>query len=114
MLIVLLMTVVVHPSTEIIAVLIGIVLPLLTGLATKLKATSAVKVIVNAVLIAITGIFTTLASEPEAGLPLYDTFYAIALAAASSWGTYARIWKPLGVTDYIQRQTSEIGIGSSS
>jgi Trk-type K+ transport system membrane component len=102
---------VIHPSTELVSFLIGIVIPLATGLVTKLDAHPAVKVVVNSVLIVVTGILTTLVNEPDKGLPLYDTFYAIVFAAVSSWGTYARIWRPAGVTTAIQTRTAKFGLG---
>jgi hypothetical protein len=109
-----LLTTTIHPSTQLIAILVGIVLPLVTGVVTKLGAGSAVKAVANAVLAVVTGVLVSLASEPEKGLALYDTLYAIALAAVSSWASYAGLWKPTGTAGALQQGTANFGIGKAA
>lgn len=104
-------TTVIHVDTQLIAILAGIVIPLLTGLVTKLRAGSAVKAVTTAVLAVLAGAVTSLVVEPEKGIALYDFFYATALAFISSIATYYGFWKPTGVTNEVQTATADVGIG---
>lgn len=106
------MNITIHPDTQLIAILVGIALPLVTGVVTKLWAGSAVKAVANAVLIVVSGVLVSLQSEPEKGLALYDTLYAIALAAVSSWASWHGWWRPSGIGPAVQESTADFGIGA--
>lgn len=99
-------------DTQVLAILAGIILPLLTGIVTKLKADSAVKAVSTAVLAVITGAVATLVGEPEAGIRLYDFLFATGLAFVSSIATYYGFWRPTGISGAVQRSTASIGIGA--
>lgn len=107
-------SVVLHPSAELITILVGIVLPLVTGIITKLNATSAVKAVANAVLSVVAGFLVALANAPEQGLDLYVFLYAVALAFVSSIASFHGIWKPTGIAGRVQATTADFGIGSST
>lgn len=108
---VLLAIIVVHPSTEVVSILVGIVLPLVTGVVTKLRADSAVKAVANALLVVVTAALTTLVTEPEAGIPLYDFLYSLFFAGVASGASYAHLWKPTGIAEQVQRATARFGLG---
>ncbi len=110
----LLTAVTIHPDTQLISILVGLGLPLVTGVVTKLRAGSAVKAVANAVLIVVTGILVSLTQEPEKGLALYDTLYAIAFAGISSWASFLGFWKPTGIAGAVQSSTAELGFGSNT
>lgn len=106
-------TIILHPNTAVIAVLVGMVLPLLTGVVTKLGSSSAVKAVTNAVLSVVAGLITNLTVNPT--IDVYTDLYAIALAFISSTAAYFSLWVPFkNLPLKIQTKTANFGIGSSS
>jgi chromate transport protein ChrA len=94
------------------AMLAGTIIPLLTGLLTKLKASSQVKALVAAVLSIAAGVVTelqmgdgksTLAALVVAGLAAYTT----------SGVSYTNLWKPIGAAETVANIIPLHGIGKA-
>jgi hypothetical protein len=81
----------------VVTVIIGTVLPLLTGLLTKLQASDTVKGVVNLTLAAASGVITAgLVADGGALISREALIYAV-LAWVQSVATYLGIWKSLDI-----------------
>lgn len=93
------------------ALISGLVIPLLTGLVTKQRASSAVKALVNAALAAVAagiGLLTLNGGTME----LKPLIIATVVTFITSGSVYNHLWKPLGVAEYIQALFPNKGIGN--
>lgn len=93
------------------AVLIGVVLPLLTGIVTKANASSSLKAVINAGLSAIAGFLV--AVVPGSKIEWRDVVLGVGLTWAISVATYYGLWKPTGTARSVAMATSKFGLGSS-
>lgn len=98
-------------SPFVVSILVGIILPLLTGVITKIGAGSAVKAAANAVLSVLTGVIANLALNPT--IDFQDLAYAVTLAFVSSVATYHSLWVPIGTAQKVQESTANFGIGNN-
>ncbi|NAZ73837.1 hypothetical protein GTQ99_00130 [Kineococcus sp. T13] len=89
---------------------VALLLPLVTGVVTKLRAGSAIKAVSTAVLSVVTGIVSTALASPAAGIPVVETAYAILFAFVSATASYYGFWKPTGVAPAVQKATAEVGL----
>lgn len=94
-----------------VSILVGIVLPLLTGALAHITATSAFRAGLNAVLSVLTGIISTLVLNPV--VDIYSVVYAVALAFISSVASFKGFWQPTGAAQKVQQSTANFGIGSN-
>jgi hypothetical protein len=78
------LTIVLHPSTQIVDILVGFASPLLTGLLTKLDPSSALKAGTNAVIVVVLGVISALviAHSPS----------SVALAHGSDTNAETALW----------------------
>lgn len=97
-------------DAQTVSLLVGVVIPLLVGLLSKLNASSGLKAILNAFLSAIAGALTTVTIVTEA--TLRDFVIAILSTWVVSVATYYGIWKPTGVAGTVAVKTSGFGVGS--
>lgn len=97
-------------DTTLIALVSGVLVPLLVGLLTKLDAPSGVKAVANAALSALAGALATIA--PDGSDFAWRPFV---VSWATTWvvsvATYYGAWKPTGVAPAVQRSTSSVGVG---
>lgn len=100
-----------EPNAFVISILVGIVLPLLTGVITKIGAGSALKAATNAVLSVVAGVITNLAVNPQ--IDVQAVLFSIALAFVSSVATYHSLWVPTDVVRKVQVSTANFGLGSN-
>lgn len=102
---------VIELDVTVLAFLAGTVIPLLTALITKLRASSGVKAVCNLVLSVIAGGVAHLIANEGAStwMELVTAMVAVYLASGVS---YQNLWKPTGVTLKIGETTSTKGIGS--
>jgi hypothetical protein len=107
------MDTIIHLDTTAVSMVAGLLIPLLTGVVTKLDSSSAVKSVSTAVLAVIVGTVNALLTSPDAGLSVVPTVYAIVLAAVSAWASYAGLWRPSGVAGAVQGATADFGVGSA-
>ena len=95
-------------NTQVIAMVSGVVIPILVGLLTKLKAPSSTKAIANAALSAVAGALATVVGDAF-------TWSGFAVAALSAWAvsvsSYYGLLKPTGVTNAVQGATADVGVG---
>lgn len=89
---------------------IGSVLPLLTALAAKLNASSAVKATVNLVLSIAGGVLAAFVANSGSLTPIEIGAAAIAVFLGSST-TYYSVWRPTGATAAVAGATPERGFG---
>lgn len=87
-------------NLEVLAVLLGTLVPLAVGLLTHWSASSSVKALLNVTLSAI-AVFCTLAINND-GLLSKQTVITFALAFLASGVSHTNLWKPTGVTDFLQ------------
>ncbi len=90
----------------------GTLVPLIVGLVTKLRASSAVKGLANLVLSAVAGVIA--AAIAGGGILTKQSVVAGFLSLVGSVGAYYGVLKPTGVTGAIQVATADIGLGSAS
>jgi hypothetical protein len=87
----------------------GVLVPILVGLVTKLRASPAFKSVANAVLSAVAG---AVGAASAAGDWSWETF---GLAWGSAWAvsiaSHYGLWKPTGATSAVQGATADVGIG---
>lgn len=97
-------------DAQTIALLSGVVIPLLVGLVSKLNASSGLKAIINAFLSAVAG---TLATVTQVTAPQVRDFV---IAILSTWvvsvATYYGVYKPTGVAGTVAEKTAGFGLGS--
>lgn len=97
---------------QLLAIVGGIVVPLVVGFVTKLHATSAVKAIVNLALSAVTGAIATLTTNGGHIGNWKSFLVSIAVTFGTSIMSYYGFWKPTTVSTQIQNKTANFGIGS--
>lgn len=98
-------------DVTVLAFLSGSVVPLLTGLVTKIQASSRLKALVNLGLSVVSGCVAYLVTVDGSTTVLGLASAAISTYLASGL-TYNNLWKPTGVAPAVQQATSDIGIGS--
>lgn len=95
-------------DATLIATLVGVVVPLLVGVVTKLKAAAGVKAFLNAGLCGLGGLVATVVPETF-------TWRAFLVKWATAWvvsvATYYGLWKPSGVAPAVQQSTAGVGVG---
>lgn len=90
---------------QIISLLVGVVLPLLTGLVTKVATSPAVKAIVLLVLSGVTSVLTDFLASLNGGAA-FDLGTALVAALGTflvGTGMYFGVWKPTGTAVAMQR-----------
>lgn len=97
-------------DATVLSFLVGSVLPLLTALATKLNASSAVKGVVNLVLSVAGGVLAAFMAN-SGSLTLIEIASAAIVVYLGSGATYSHLWKPLGTPQAIASATENKGVG---
>lgn len=92
--------------------LVGVAIPLLVGLVTKARASSAVKGVANTLLSVIAGALTVMIDhgahfDAHLGIAAFFVFLA-------STTSYKTLWKPTGVAAAIQAATANVGVGKEA
>lgn len=90
---------------------VGAIIPVLTGAVVKWKASSATKAYTNLALSAIGGALVTVVANKGA-LQLKEFVATIITTLVVSWGSYEGFYKKTGITDKVQMATADLGIGS--
>lgn len=97
-------------QTQVIAMVSGVVIPILVGVVTKLSAGAQLKAIVNAFLSAVAGAISTVLGD--------WSWSAFGIAALSTWAvsvsSYYGLWKPTGASGTVQAATAGVGIGPAA
>lgn len=97
-------------DTMLLAFISGSVIPLATGLLTKLSAPSGLKAFFSALLAGVTA-FVAYVTD-FAGVGSWKEAVYVGLAAwVSHAGAYHGFWKPSGVAGAVQGSTATVGIG---
>lgn len=96
-------------TSQTIAVIGGIVLPLLVAIVTRADAPPAVKAVVNGLLAAVAAWVATVI--PGTPIDLKSALVTIGIAWGTSIASYFGLWKPSGVTDAVASATSNFGVG---
>jgi hypothetical protein len=98
-------------SPESVAALLGVLVPLLVSLFSKLNAPDPVKVVLNLGLTAVAGVLSTLATTDGTGFDVNGFTHAWVVAFVTAITTYYGLYKPAGVSTGIQNLTPNIGFG---
>lgn len=99
----------IYSDMGVIALLTGVIIPLLVGLLTKLNASSTIKSILNFGLSALAGGLATVTSD--AGFEWKPFLVNFAFTWVISIATYYGLWRPTGVAPAVQEATPEFGLG---
>lgn len=90
-------------------VIVGVFIPILVGVVTKLHASRGLKAILNALLAAATGILS------QTVVDAHTNWRRIVVSIAVTWimsvATHYGLWKPTGATDAVAGATGKLGIG---
>ena len=96
--------------SQAIAIVTGLVIPLLVGLVAKINASSALKSALNLGLSALTSVLTTV-------IPGETTWVEIAVTFALTWAvsiaSHYGLWKPTNTSDVVQLKTAQFGLGGT-
>lgn len=98
-------------TAQLIAFLIGTILPLITGLVTRWNASAGVRAVVLLVLAGLTSFLTELLSSLNANVPfdLGDTLLATLTTFLIGVGTHFGLWKPTGAAGAAKSSGGFIG-----
>jgi hypothetical protein len=99
-------------DATLIAVVSGVVIPLLVGVITKLQASPAVKAVVHAMLAALAGALATIV--PDVPWDWEEFIVDWATAWVVGVATYFGLWKPTAVAQRVQEATARFGIGRAA
>ena len=99
-------------DVTVLAFLSGSVVPLLTALATKLRASSRVKAITNLVLSVVAGTVAYLVGV-DGSTDVIGLLSAVISTYLASGVTYSNLWKPTGAAPALQSATADSGIGTA-
>ena len=106
------MNTVIDVDVAALAMVAGTVIPLLTGLLTKLSASSRVKAVVAFVLAVAAGMTAEL--QMGQGKSTVAALVVAGLAAYTTSGvSYTNLWKPLGTADAFANVIPSYGLGSA-
>lgn len=97
---------------QLIQFIIGVFIPILTGIVTKAHASSGVKGVTNTLLSVIAGALTVVVDhgahlDAHLGIAAFYVFVA-------STTSYKTLWKPTGVAAAVQNATGDVGIGKAA
>lgn len=98
----------IYSDMTVIALLTGVIVPLLVGLLTKINASPSIKSILNFGLSALAGVLATVSDidfEWKAFLVNFALTWAVSVAS------YYGLWRPTGVAPAVQEATPEFGLG---
>lgn len=96
-------------ATPWITLILGAIIPFLTGLVTKKLASSAVKAGCTAVLSTAAGIFG--AAQLDGSLKLESAIVNILVAFVTAITTYKGLYKPINAAEKVQNTAPNFGIG---
>lgn len=88
----------------------GSILPLVTGLVTKMDSSSKVKAVVNLVLTVIAGVLAAII-QAKGSITVGQILSAIFITFTGSGASYNHFWKPTGVAQKVQAIAPNTGIG---
>jgi len=94
-----------------VALVAGLVIPLVTAVCTKLRASDATKATVTFLLSALAGAYQYVLSHPHAGLPAKTVIASIVGTWVVAITSHYGLWKPTQVTDVLQQLTAGFGLG---
>lgn len=94
----------------VLALLAGLVIPLITGLFTKLETSSGVKRFFSFVLSALAGALAQVVAVSGHVQDLKALIVSTLIAFGASAAAYYGVWKPVHVTTVIQEKTPNIGL----
>lgn len=97
-----------YSDMTLLALLTGVIVPLLVGLLTKLNASSSVKAFVN---LGLTALGSALATVNDAAFDWKVFAINFGVAWAVSVGSYYGFYKPTGTADKVAAIAPEVGVG---
>lgn len=97
-----------YSDMTLLALLIGVIVPLLVGLLTKLNAAPAVKSVLN---LGLTALGAALVTSNQIGFTWKPFLVNFAVAWAVGIGTYYGFYKPTGVAGTVANVAPNTGIG---
>lgn len=97
-----------NADTQTIAMLSGVVIPIVVGILAKFDASSGVKAVLN---FGLTALMSVLAEIIPGAFDWQPFLIAWLSAWAVSVATYYGLWKPTGTTQAVQRKTAGVGVG---
>ena len=101
-----------NSDAQLITVVGGVLVPILVGVLAKLRASSALKSILNAALAAVTGALS--AGQAEGGWSFKLFIISWGTTFAVSIASYYGLWKPTGVAPAVHERTANLGLGKAA
>lgn len=92
-------------SPAVVSVIIGVCIPLLTGIVTKVGASEAVKGVVSIALAAIAGLVSTGLTDNGGAIISQTSLFNAAIAFVISIATFFGIWQPTGIAEKVHANT---------
>lgn len=90
--------------------LVGLIIPILTGVLVKTKASSQIKSLVTLFLGALSGAITTVIAN-QGSLQPKEFAVGIMLTWITAWSSYNGFYKGSGITKAVQTKTADFGVG---
>lgn len=97
-----------YSDMTLLALLTGVIVPLLVGLLTKLNASPAVKSFIN---LGLTALGAALVTSNQIGFSWKPFAVNFAVAWAVGIGTYYGFYKPTGVANTVANVAPTVGVG---
>lgn len=102
----------VSSTTEALSLIAGVLIPLLVGVITKMRASEGLKAIVNAGLSAVAGALTAVLASTGA-----VRWQSVVISILSTWivsvASHYGFWKPTGASQAVQSVAPTFGLGRS-
>lgn len=104
------MDTVVTLDPQVIAGVVGTLIPILVGLLTKLDAPRGLKAVANAFLSALSGVLVTVL-DGDGSFVVGEFLTSAGIAWITSVATYYGLYKPTGTAQKVQDKTAGFGVG---
>lgn len=101
-------------SAVTVAFVVGVIVPFITALLTKVSAHPGLKGFVTLVLSGITGTVAVLTTNQGHAITVKELVLAIGSAWFMAVGSYLGLWKPTGAAPALHQATGNFGIGPSA
>jgi hypothetical protein len=97
-------------DATIVAILLGVIIPILNGIVTKITTSAGVKAVLTLALATVAGLVTT--ATTDGGDAIFSSALVLntALTFITSVATYAGLWKPLEVTSSPVTHVDDSGV----
>lgn len=101
-------------APQTVQIILGVLLPLLVGIVTKLNASKAVKSFVLLILSLIGGTLSQAIASDGSAFFSQETLISVATTWVVAIASYYGLWKPSGTSESVNTKTANFGIGKGA